>query len=282
MADVAEQAPLPTAGVTSQRWIGNAPPPSRIRRAWDHLPSALRRPIVRLMRSDRVRLGLLGRLRIRDESAFLTLSNGGPPAIDAALERLSSGGVRGDYLEFGIYRGYTIWHAQRSATRLGLTDMRFFGFDSFQGLPEVEGADGRAAIFVPGDYRCTREDVERMLTEHGFDWSRAALVDGYFDRSLTPELRRGHAMTRAALVMVDCDLYQSTVPVLAFVADLLQDGTVMLFDDWYCFGEAPDRGEPRAFAEFLAAHPEWTAEPFGRFGSYGQGFVMHRRQPAAT
>ena len=81
-------------------------------------------------------------------------------------------------------------------------------------------------------------------------------------------------MEKAALVMIDCDLYQSTVPVLGFLADLLQDGTVVLFDDWFCFGESEDNGEPRAFREFLAEHPEWSAEPFVRFPAYGQGFVM--------
>ena len=52
--------------------------------------------------------------------------------------------------------------------------------------------------------------------------------------------------------MVDCDLYQSTVPVLAFLADLLQDGTVVLFDDWYCFREADDQAAAPRFPRKLS------------------------------
>ena len=199
------------------------------------------------MSSDRIRLTLLDKLGIRKKSGFITLSNGGPAAIDIAMKRLSAEGPVGDYYEFGLYRGYTFWYAQHAADRAGLATMRFFGFDSFAGLPEIKGEDHKAGIFIPGDYGCTRDEVEKQLTEHGFDWSRATLTEGFFDASLTPETRQALGAGPASLVMVDCDLYQSTVPVLAFLADLLQDGTVVLFDDWYCFREADDQGEPRAF-----------------------------------
>ncbi len=250
---------------------------SPLRRAWDHAPSVVRRPILWTLRSERIRLRLYDLLGMRDESAFDALSDGGAvAAIEASLAELISTGVTGDYFEFGLYRGHSFWATQQAATRNRNPSMRFFGFDSFEGLPEIEGNDRKAGIFVPGDYRATRPEVERRLTEHGFDWDRAVLIEGFFDQSLTPELKSRHAMSSAALVNVDCDLYQSTVPVLDFVADLLQDGTIVLFDDWYAFAEADDRGEPRAFREFLAARPDWSAERRQRYGRYGQAFVMRR------
>lgn len=213
-------------------------------------------------------------LRIRPESGFFTLSPGGVKAIESALDDLASAGVTGDYYEFGVYRGYTLWHAQQVADRLGLRSMRFFGFDSFEGLPEVEGADREAAVFIPGDYRCARHEVERELTEQGFDWERGTLVEGYFDEVLTEEAKARFHMGPAALVMVDCDLYQSIMPALDFIAGLLQDGTVMLFDDWDSFGGTDKYGSRRAFREFLAAHPEWHADEGMPFFPYGRTFVM--------
>ncbi|HLI55358.1 MAG TPA: TylF/MycF/NovP-related O-methyltransferase [Acidimicrobiales bacterium] len=243
---------------------------------WARLPRSVRRPVVRLMRHERLRLGLLDRLGIRSRSGFITVSAGGADAIRRAMRHLAEGGVQGDYYEFGLYRGYTFWSAQKAADAAGLAGMRFFGFDSFAGLPEVGGPDLDSGVFIPGDYRAGKDEVERYITDHGFDWSRATLIEGFFDRSLHPGLRAEHQMGPAALVMVDCDLYQSTVPVLRFLRDLLQDGTVVLFDDWYCFGEAPDKGEPRAFREFLDANPEWTAEHLMDYPSFGCGFVMRR------
>src|SRR5205807_9476628 len=146
---------------------------SLARRAWGRLPGGVRRPIVWLMRSDRVRLRLLGKLGIRPEAGFITLSPGGLVAIEAAMKHLAADGPQGDYFEFGLYRGYTLWYAQQAADRHQLATMRFYGFDSFSGLPEVEGNDRRAGLFFSGDYRCTRREVEDLLTEHGFDWSRA-------------------------------------------------------------------------------------------------------------
>ena len=48
---------------------------------------------------------------------------------------------RGDYYEFGIYRGYTFWYAQKTMTDLGEQRMHFIGVDSFEGLPTVRGVD---------------------------------------------------------------------------------------------------------------------------------------------
>lgn len=249
------------------------------RRVWGHLPWLLRRPITRIMRSERIRLKVLSILRIRPESGFFTLSPGGVKAIGSALQELAWAGVAGDYYEFGVYRGYTLWHAQQVADHYGLTDMRFFGFDSFEGLPEVEGADRDAAVFIAGDYRCARQEVEGELTQRGFDWARGALIEGYFDTVLTDDTKARFRMGPAALVMLDCDLYQSVVPALDFLADMLQDGTIMLFDDWDSFGASNKYGSRRAFQEFLAAHPGWTAEERMPFLPYGQAFLMRRTTP---
>lgn len=246
-----------------------------LRRVWDYVPSVVRRVVVRLLRSERIRLNLLHALGVRDRSEFASLSRS-LGVIDLMMQRLRQQDIRGDYYEFGLFRGYSFWYAQQAADREGIAGMRFYGFDSFSGLPEVLGGDRDSGLFFSGDYRCSREEVVAQLSEHGFDWSRGQLVEGFFDQSLTPEVRAEQRMGLASLVLVDCDLYQSTVPVLRFLAPLLQHGTVMLFDDWHCFGEVADRGEPRAFAEFLAEHKEWRAEMLMDFPAYGRAFVLHK------
>lgn len=248
-----------------------------LRRVWDHVPAPVRRQIIRLLSHHRFRLRLLGILGIRPEAGFVPLSRG-LGILDSAMARANEEGPEGDYYEFGLYRGYSFWYAQQAADRCGLKSMRFFGFDSFQGLPVVDSIDRDHGIFFSGDYACTRRSVEALLTDHGFDWTRARLVEGFFDQSLQPELALLLGMKPAAVVLIDCDLYQSTVPVLAFMADQLQNGTIVLFDDWSCFKESADAGEPRAFREFLQAHPEWHAEEWMEFPVYGKAFVMRKAQ----
>src|SRR5262245_38206679 len=70
-----------------------------------------------------------------------------------------------DYLEFGVFRGFTLWYAQALARARGIQDMRFFGFDSFQGLPSVEDDNSRRE-FQAGSYRSPRAEVELFLDQY--------------------------------------------------------------------------------------------------------------------
>jgi O-methyltransferase len=180
-----------------------------------------------------------------------------------------------DYAEFGIYRGFTFWYSQATARDLGVRDMRFFGFDSFAGLPDPQGAD--AEDFRKGAFECPKTDVELSLNQHGVDWDRTVLVDGWYDRTLTPETRRKYAMRECSLCVIDCDLYESTRLALDFVGPHIRRKTVVLFDDWNSFGASPEKGERRAFAEFLGRNPHLSAEPFTEFGGHGAGFLVSVR-----
>jgi hypothetical protein len=81
-------------------------------------------------------------------------------------------------------------------------------------------------------------------------------------------------LRKAALVWIDCDFYESTVPVLEFITDYVQDGTLLIFDDWFCFRGDPERGEQRAFAEWLARNPWIRAGELLRFGWHGSSFIL--------
>jgi hypothetical protein len=195
-------------------------------------------------------------------------------SISRAFEHVATESMTGDYYEFGLYSGGSFQHAQREAKRLGLSKTRFWGFDSFQGLPEVTDAD-RAVGFSTGAYACDRATVERLLNQWEFDWSCAELIEGWYEDSLTPTLAAEKGMRPAAIVTVDCDIYKSTVPVMRFMTPLIQPGTVIIFDDWYCFKERD--GERKAFGEFIGAHPEWLAEYLPSFGWSDQSFVIRKR-----
>jgi O-methyltransferase len=199
----------------------------------------------------------------------LGLSGDLPNAINAAFSM--SGDLTGDYYEFGLYAGTTFYHAQQEAKRLGLNDIHFWGFDSFRGLPSLDEVESKS--FIAGSYACSREVVERLHNQFGVDWSHVHLIEGWYEDVLTKELAALMKMGPAKIVLVDCDVYRSTVPVLEFISPLLQKGTIILFDDWNCFGDR-DLGERRAFREFLLVHQEWTAEEVGKIGTMGVMFIM--------
>ena len=230
-------------------------------------------------------LGKLGLRRIvrRLESAvrpesFRPADPHTPQAVERAIRHATGTGVAevGDYYEFGLFRGYTFWHAQKAATESGNSSMRFVGFDSFSGLPEVAGIDAYKGDFATGQYSASYRYVHDNLSRHGVDWSRTILVPGYFADALTPELRLEHAMRPVAVALVDCDLYASTTLVLTFLADLFVDGSVLLFDDWNAFDRKDDHGERRAFREFQDDDPRFAAEPLFEYGIHGQAFLVRK------
>ena len=167
--------------------------------------------------------------------------------------------IEGYYLEFGSHEANTMRMAWDSFHHLFEWD--FVAFDSFEGLPEIEPIDSQP-IWEKGKLRTSEPDFLRICAAHGIAADRLRTVKGFYDESLTPALRDSLLPRKAAVVYIDCDLYASTVTVLAFVRDLLQLGTVVVFDDWNCFHARPDRGERRAFAEFRAANPDLSFGPF--------------------
>jgi hypothetical protein len=61
--------------------------------------------------------------------------------------------------------------------------------------------------------------------------------------------------------------YESTAPIVDFVTDLVGQGTIIIFHNWFRFKGDPRRAERRACAEWLARNPQfeqieyWRARP---------------------
>jgi hypothetical protein len=187
----------------------------------------------------------------------------------------------GDYLEFGVFRGARMIQAYKTARFLSkyvrsgkdpylakmssknLDEMRFFGFDSFEGLPKankIDVAEGQEEWIGEGGFAAGLEEVKGLLPKEGIADGSIKLVPGWFNESLTAEAKKSLELTTASIVYIDCDYYESAVPALEFVTDLLVDGSILIFDDWFLFRGRSDRGEQRAFYEWRERHKIKTKE----------------------
>lgn len=167
--------------------------------------------------------------------------------------------MTGYYLEFGCHNGNTMRMAWRNSRYL--FDWDFIAFDSFEGFPEISGID-QQEIWAPGKCATAEEDFRRIVRSAGMPAKKLTTVKGFYDRSLTPELAARLQPKKAVVCYIDCDLYHSTVPVLDFIREFLQVGTIIVFDDWNCYWGDPERGERKAWTEFLERHPKLNFEPF--------------------
>lgn len=200
-------------------------------------------------------------------------------AVEEMGDYLVGAQVPGDYCEFGLYRGHTFQYAARL---LGpaLPEMRFIGFDSFEGLPAPVGIDsvnGYTSNFSEGEFAVSLDDVKRTVAAAGTDMSKVAFVKGWFNETLNDNTARDIGLTHVAAAWIDCDLYESTVPVLEFLTKRLSEGSILLFDDWRVFRNRPDRGQQLACREWLERNPDLELRELFSFGHHGLAFSVLKR-----
>jgi hypothetical protein len=159
---------------------------------------------------------------------------------------------RGHKLEFGVFSGETINHMANLRP-----DLKFTGFDSFEGLPEDFDAGEKIVPANAFDRGGIPPEVEDNVT----------LIKGWFDDTLQPWIdeqlthltRRGPDIS---FVNMDADIYSSTSYVLNTINDFIKPGTVIRFDElscWrYVFSEASSKNIQRVYYTSWKEH-EWKA-----------------------
>ena len=213
----------------------------------------------------------------RVNSGLETTANHKDKMLDKAMHAIKNWGIAGDYLEFGVYRGKSFSFAMKQAKRWGL-DLHFYAFDSFEGLPPVDEQLNKPGTFHQHEYACSEEDFRLILSQGGLDLNRVTTVPGFYDKSLNDTTKKRLPLREAAVVWIDCDIYESTAAVLDFVSDYLKTGTVVVFDDWFAFGGDQNLGEIRAANEWLEKNPHIKLTPYYNFGTTGTSFVCQVQQ----
>lgn len=206
-------------------------------------------------------------------------------AFVSAIDYVNYEAVPGDVLEFGVFTGISLALLAKahSFDEKGM-ERRFAGFDSFQGLPPAAEEHAR---WRPGDCALNHSwhpllpvggqvtpQVVRDLFE-ACELPPAEIEAGWYDQTIPATIPSKYS--KAALLHIDCDLYESAKLVLEGVGPILQDGCLLLFDDWFHYKGHPGKGEARAFHEFLAEHPEWGAQPYKTYGVFCNSFVLYLR-----
>lgn len=133
---------------------------------------------------------------------------------DALLE----GGKRSiDYLEFGVFEGASIrfWSSLNQNP-----ESRFYGFDSFEGLPEDWHAGKRKGAFSTGGKVPDIADP------------RVRFVIGWFQETLR-SFMDSYRPQRQVVIHIDCDVYSSTLYCLTTLDPLLTPGSIVFLDDFF-------------------------------------------------
>ena len=120
------------------------------------------------------------------------------------------------YLEFGVANAHSFkWWSTHNTN----PDSSFFGFDTFEGLPENWGT------FKKGDMSSGVPDT---------DDSRAKFIKGIFQNTLPVFLnnKEDTLKTKQKIIHMDADLFSSTIFVLSQLYRFLNKGDIILFDEF--------------------------------------------------
>ncbi|MCL6285270.1 TylF/MycF family methyltransferase [Ruegeria sp. 2012CJ41-6] len=154
-------------------------------------------------------------------------------------------------IEFGVADGYAFTKKLYAAEYLGVSDrFRFHGFDTFEGLPEID--DDVDSSLVAGDsweegtYKGRQEELQAHCAER---YDNFELHKGLFEDTLTQEFLDTLEEYKPALIWIDCDLYSSTKSIFERLLPYIPTGCVIYFDDIYYNYSSRFTGEMRAVHE---------------------------------
>jgi hypothetical protein len=120
-----------------------------------------------------------------------------------------------DYLEFGVSTGKSFkWWVENVKNE----NSRFYGFDTFTGLPEDWGS------FKKGDMSNENELPQINDSRHSF-------YQGVFQKTLH-EFLKSYKSDKRKVINMDADLYSATLFVLTTLSPYLKRGDVILFDEF--------------------------------------------------
>ena len=132
------------------------------------------------------------------------------------------------FLEFGVFEGNSINFCSSL-----MPEAKFYGFDSFEGLPETSSVWVKSAFDVKGKLPKVNDNV--------------SLIKGYFNETL-PKFLEEHK-EKAAFIHIDSDLYSSAKTIFENIYDRIIPNTVIQFDEYYNYPGWRNH-EFKAFQEF--------------------------------
>ncbi len=140
-----------------------------------------------------------------------------------------------DYLEFGVAAGSSLaWWVENNHH----PDSRFYGFDTFTGLPEDWYYAPKGSYSTQGKLPDIRDP-------------RCGFEVGLFQDTLRPFLAK-NPLQRRKVLHIDSDLYSSSLYTLTTLAPLLAPGDIVFFDDFGGLKNPVD--DFRSLHDFVAAY----------------------------
>ena len=187
--------------------------------------------------------------------------------------------LEGDYLEFGVFEGTSLIAAFENDLNFrpsAQSDRTFWGFDSFEGFKYFDKRD-QHPFFKEGEFASSYEKVSQRLERHFRGRADWRLVKGYFEETIGAKTALDFDIQKISVALIDCDLGTPAWLALNFMAPAMQNGMVLILDDYFAYKGSQQVGVAGAFQQFQSEHPHLLFRRLFDYGHGGQGFVLAER-----
>jgi predicted O-methyltransferase YrrM len=206
---------------------------------------------------------------------YLEFTVGKYLAIKKALYITAHDKTLGSYLEFGVFTGSSFNFAMKANKSLdkilGESNCDFVGFDSFEGFGKIDNNDHHPRFkdeTFSVDEKKILENIKKNSKNQNYQ-----IVKGFYKNTLKKK-PYDYGIKKARVIMIDCDLKEPTVLALNFIKDILQKGTIILFDDYIFYKGDLEKGEYAAFEEFKSQNPNIKFRPAFEYGYGSKAFIV--------
>ena len=142
--------------------------------------------------------------------------------INKIWNNIKMDSIEGDYIEFGIFKGKSLYHSFKSGQIATLREPRvYWGLDSFEGFP-VENHD----FYVAENFKSSKQKVLKTFNKY----DNVKIIDGFFETSLKQE--EVISIKSISFAFVDCDIYESAEVAFNFIKERISDGGFIMIDDF--------------------------------------------------
>jgi O-methyltransferase len=141
------------------------------------------------------------------------------------VRELGAAGVAGDIVETGVWRGGTA--AVMGSASLPFGARNLWLYDSFQGMPEPTGDDGKYAQEFAGKCVGSEAAVREVLNQVSFPTENIIIRKGLFQDTFKLDLP-----STVMLLHIDSDWYDSVMQTLVTFYPLVHDGGLIVLDDF--------------------------------------------------
>ena len=167
--------------------------------------------------------------------------------VRTECERVLAAGVRGDFMETGVWRGGACMMMRAVLKAYAISDRRVIAADSFAGFPapaQSAPTDDTSHLHTFGEFAVALEEVKANFARYGLLDEQVVFLQGLFKDTLP-----GAPVAQLAVLRLDGDLYESTRVGLVHLYHRLSAGGSLIADDYFLF-----EAQRRAVDEFREAH----------------------------